>query len=50
VLHAPCIGLPAGKGAKGLPLGVQLVGTRRQDERLLRWGAWAEPLLRELLP
>jgi Asp-tRNA(Asn)/Glu-tRNA(Gln) amidotransferase A subunit family amidase len=50
VLHAPCIGLPAGKGAKGLPLGVQLVGTRRQDERLLRWAAWAEPLLGELIP
>jgi amidase len=50
VLHAPCIGLPAGKGANGLPLGVQLVGTRRQDERLLGWAAWAEPLLRELIP
>jgi Asp-tRNA(Asn)/Glu-tRNA(Gln) amidotransferase A subunit family amidase len=49
VLHAPCIGLPAGKGAKGLPLGVQLVGSRRQDERLLRWAAWAEPLLGELI-
>jgi Asp-tRNA(Asn)/Glu-tRNA(Gln) amidotransferase A subunit family amidase len=47
LLHAPCVGLPAGTGATGLPIGVQLVGARNHDERLLRWAAWAEPLLRD---
>jgi Asp-tRNA(Asn)/Glu-tRNA(Gln) amidotransferase A subunit family amidase len=36
----PCITLPAGTGAKGLPLGVQLVGLRHDDERILSIAAW----------
>ncbi len=31
----PCVTLPAGKGPKGLPLGIQLVGQRFRDEELL---------------
>jgi amidase len=29
----PCVTLPAGKGAKGLPLGLQLVGQRHADDQ-----------------
>jgi amidase len=36
----PCVTLPAGGGAKGLPLGIQLVGLRHQDDRLLSTAAW----------
>ena len=36
----PCVTLPAGSGAKGLPLGMQLVGLRHDDDRLLSTAAW----------
>jgi len=36
----PCVTLPAGAGAKGLPLGVQLVGARCADDTLLSIAAW----------
>jgi amidase len=36
----PCITLPAGAGANGLPLGIQLVGLRHEDDRLLSTAAW----------
>ncbi len=36
----PCVTLPAGAGAKGLPLGIQLVGRRHEDDRLLATAAW----------
>jgi len=42
---APCVTLPAGTGPKGLPLGVQLVGQRFADERLLDAAAWVEAKL-----
>ena len=48
LLHVPCLALPAGKGPGGLPLGVQLVAARRQDQKLLHWGAWAEAALATL--
>jgi Asp-tRNA(Asn)/Glu-tRNA(Gln) amidotransferase A subunit family amidase len=38
----PCLTLPAGTGAKGLPLGVQLVGKRFADEALFAAAAWIE--------
>ena len=38
--HTPCVTLPAGTGSKGLPLGVQLVGLRHADDRLLSAAAW----------
>lgn len=34
VLQVPLVALPAAKGPKGLPVGVQLVGARAQDHRL----------------
>jgi Asp-tRNA(Asn)/Glu-tRNA(Gln) amidotransferase A subunit family amidase len=42
----PCVTLPAGTGPNGLPLGVQLVGQRCADERLLDAAAWVEARLR----
>jgi Asp-tRNA(Asn)/Glu-tRNA(Gln) amidotransferase A subunit family amidase len=42
VLHMPCLTLPAGEGPDGLPVGVQLVGRRYDDARLLDIGLWTE--------
>lgn len=42
VLYLPCLTLPAGNGPNGLPLGVQLVGPRHHDARLLDVGLWVE--------
>ncbi len=36
----PCVTLPAGTGSAGLPLGIQLVGLRHEDDRLLSTAAW----------
>ncbi|HEY3909450.1 MAG TPA: amidase [Stellaceae bacterium] len=41
-LHMPCLTLPAGHGPNGLPVGVQLVGHRHDDARLLEVGLWIE--------
>ena len=42
----PCVTLPFGAAANGLPLGVQLVGAFDQDMVLLEWAKWIEPQLR----
>jgi Asp-tRNA(Asn)/Glu-tRNA(Gln) amidotransferase A subunit family amidase len=34
-LHAPCVAIPCGTGPNGLPVGVQFVGPRHGDARLL---------------
>jgi len=36
----PCVTLPLGTGGQGLPLGVQLVGLRRADDKLLSIAQW----------
>jgi amidase len=41
----PCLTLPAGTGRNGLPLGIQLVGQRFADEKLLDAAAWVEARL-----
>jgi Asp-tRNA(Asn)/Glu-tRNA(Gln) amidotransferase A subunit family amidase len=41
-LHMPCLTLPAGHGPDGLPVGIQLVGRRHEDARLLETGLWVE--------
>jgi Asp-tRNA(Asn)/Glu-tRNA(Gln) amidotransferase A subunit family amidase len=38
----PCLTLPAGRGPDGLPVGVQIVGRRHADARLLEVGLWIE--------
>lgn len=45
VLHVPCITLPAFTGPSGLPVGIQLVGRRGEDDFLLEIAKWAEGLL-----
>jgi len=45
LLHVPCLTLPAGCGPKGLPIGVQLVAPRHDDERLLRIANWVRRAL-----
>ena len=40
VIGAPAISLPSGKGEHGLPMGIQLVGSCRQDDRLIAHAAW----------
>lgn len=42
LLYMPCLTLPAGHGPHGLPLGVQLVGRRHGDARLLETALWVE--------
>ena len=42
---APALSIPTGTGPAGLPLGLQLVGARGADRRLLNAAAWAETLL-----
>jgi len=47
-LRIPSLTLPAGRGATGLPLGVQLLVPSGADDALLATGAWAAPPLAEL--
>jgi Asp-tRNA(Asn)/Glu-tRNA(Gln) amidotransferase A subunit family amidase len=42
LLGMPAVTLPLMRGANGLPLGVQLVGRRNFDARLLRTARWLE--------
>lgn len=44
-LGLPCLAIPCGRGAQGLPLSVQLVGAPGADATVLRAGRWAEPHL-----
>lgn len=46
-LHLPCMGLPGFRGPYGLPVGVQLVGPRYSDSRLLSVAAVVEALLQD---
>jgi Asp-tRNA(Asn)/Glu-tRNA(Gln) amidotransferase A subunit family amidase len=45
VLYMPCLTLPAGTGPDGLPVGIQLVGRRHGDARLLDVALWVERAL-----
>jgi len=46
LLGVPCVTLPHGKGPRGLPLGVQLVGAFDADMALIAWADWAQRALR----
>ena len=41
----PAVTIPSGRGPKGLPLGLQIVGRYRDDERALKVAAWCEAML-----
>jgi len=45
LLGAPAVTLPAGFGKNGLPLGLQIVGSYRNDHRMLRVAKWVEDAL-----
>ena len=45
LLHVPCIAMPVHKGPLGLPVGVQLVGPRFGDARLLSIAEAAAPVI-----
>jgi Asp-tRNA(Asn)/Glu-tRNA(Gln) amidotransferase A subunit family amidase len=47
LLHVPCVTVPAGKGPKGLPVGLQVVGRRHDDARTLDAAAWIEKQLKD---
>ncbi|APV50355.1 hypothetical protein BWI17_12025 [Betaproteobacteria bacterium GR16-43] len=38
----PAVTIPSGRGPRGLPLGLQIVGRYREDERALQVAAWCE--------
>ncbi len=44
-LWMPCVTLPYGRGPKGLPVGIQLVGRQHDDGRLLDIAAWVQGAL-----
>ncbi|HET9662754.1 MAG TPA: amidase [Burkholderiales bacterium] len=45
LLGVPCVTIPVGRGPKGLPVGVQLVGRHDDDERVLRCAHWTASAL-----
>ncbi|UWQ90351.1 amidase [Rhodobacteraceae bacterium M382] len=45
LLQLPCVALPFGTDADGLPLGIQLIGRRGDDARLLDVAAWVQDQL-----
>jgi Asp-tRNA(Asn)/Glu-tRNA(Gln) amidotransferase A subunit family amidase len=40
ILHVPTLSLPTHRGPNGLPVGIQLVGRRYDDQRLLACARW----------
>lgn len=46
-LHMPAVTLPHFRGPNGLPVGVQFVGRRHEDDRHLSFAAWADRALAE---
>jgi Asp-tRNA(Asn)/Glu-tRNA(Gln) amidotransferase A subunit family amidase len=45
ILHVPTITLPTHVGPKNLPVGIQLVCPRWQDNRLISWCKWVTQIL-----
>ena len=41
----PAVTIPSGRGPRGLPLGLQVVGRYREDERALQVAAWCESVV-----
>ena len=44
-LHTPAVSVPVFTGPKGLPMGLQIIAPRRQDERALLWAHWIQQAL-----
>lgn len=45
LLHGPNVGIPSGRGPKGLPVGVTLVGKRMSDARLMAIAKTVAPVI-----
>ena len=45
LLGVPAINIPVALGAKGLPLGLQIVGGYRDDQKMLSVARWCEARL-----
>jgi amidase len=45
LLFGPCVNLPAGRGPRGLPVGIQLIGARNRDADLLGDALWVSEAL-----
>ena len=45
LMHMPCLAIPCIKGPQGLPVGIQLVGPRFADARLLNVAAAVAPVI-----
>lgn len=45
LLHVPCLGIPCTTGAKGLPVGIQIVAPRLEDARLLAMATVLAPVI-----
>jgi Asp-tRNA(Asn)/Glu-tRNA(Gln) amidotransferase A subunit family amidase len=45
MLHTPAISVPVFTGPKGLPVGLQVVARRKEDERALLWAHWVHRAL-----
>ena len=45
LLHVPCLGIPCIRGSRDLPVGIQLVGPRFSDARLMAIAAALAPLI-----
>lgn len=45
LLHVPCVAVPVGRGPKGLPVGIQLVGPRLTDTRVLQISRLLAPII-----
>ena len=44
LLQLPCVALPLGTGPRGLPLGIQLIGRRNEDGKLLAVAKWVHAI------
>lgn len=45
LLHVPCLAIPVAKGANGCPVGIQIIGPRFADARLIALAEAIAPLL-----
>jgi Asp-tRNA(Asn)/Glu-tRNA(Gln) amidotransferase A subunit family amidase len=45
LLHVPCVGIPCIRGPQGLPVGIQLIGPRLSDARLLAIAEACAPVI-----
>jgi Asp-tRNA(Asn)/Glu-tRNA(Gln) amidotransferase A subunit family amidase len=46
ILHVPTMSLPTHRGPRGLPVGIQLIARRHDDQRLFDWARWVWERLR----